>query len=37
MNSVALSAGPIHPGLDTRKDKIAVAVLRWGPGFPTLR
>jgi transposase len=34
MNSVALSAGPIHLGLDTSKDKIAVAVLRWGEQVP---
>jgi transposase len=28
MNSVALSAGPIHLGLDTSKNKIAVGILR---------
>jgi transposase len=36
MNSVALSAGPIHLGLDTSKDKIAVAVLRWGAQVPDI-
>jgi transposase len=36
MNSVALSAGPIHLGLDTSKDKIAVAVLRWGVQVPDI-
>jgi transposase len=30
MNSVALSGGPIHLGMDTSKDRIAVAML--GPG-----
>lgn len=34
MNSVALSAGPIHLGLDMSKDKIAVAVLRWDEQVP---
>jgi transposase len=34
MNSVALSAGPIHLGLDVSKDKIAVAILRWGVQTP---
>jgi transposase len=28
MNSVALSAGPIHLGMDTSKDKIVVGILR---------
>jgi transposase len=36
MNSVALSTGPIHLGLDTSKDKIAVAVLRWGEQVPDI-
>jgi transposase len=36
MNSVALSAGPIHLGLDTSKDKIAVAVLRWDVQAPDI-
>jgi transposase len=34
MDSVALSAGPIHLGMDTSKDKIAVAILRWGVQVP---
>jgi transposase len=36
MDSVALAAGPIHLGLDTSKDKIAVAVLRWGAQVPDI-
>lgn len=28
MNSVALSVGPIHLGLDTSKNKLAVGILR---------
>jgi transposase len=34
MDSVALSTGPIHLGMDTSKDKIAVAILRWGEQVP---
>jgi transposase len=34
MNSVALSAGPIHLGLDTSKNKIAVGILRPGETVP---
>ena len=36
MNSVALSEGLIHLGLDVSKDKIAVAVLRWGVQTPDI-
>jgi hypothetical protein len=34
MDSVALSAGPIHLGMDTSNNSIAVAVLRWGVHTP---
>ena len=34
MSSVAVCVGPIHLGMDTSKDKIAVAVLRWGEQAP---
>ena len=34
MNSVALSAGLIHLGMDTSKDKIAVGILRWDEASP---
>ena len=34
MSSVALSAGPIHLGMDTSKDKIAVGILRWEEQVP---
>jgi transposase len=34
MNSVALPAGPIHLGLDTSKNRIAVATLTWGAELP---
>ncbi len=34
MNSVALSAGLIHLGMDTSKDKIAVGILRWDEQVP---
>jgi len=34
MDSVALSAGLIHLGLDTSKDTIAVAILRWDEQVP---
>jgi transposase len=34
MTSVAVSDGPIHLGMDTSKNKIAVAVLRWGEQTP---
>jgi transposase len=34
MNSVALSAGPIHLGLDVSKNKIAVGILRWDEQVP---
>jgi transposase len=34
MNSVALSAGPIHLGLDTSKNKIAVGILRPDESVP---
>lgn len=34
MDSVALSGGPIHLGLDVSKNKIAVGILRWGEQFP---
>src|SRR5262249_61565850 len=34
MDSVVLSAGPIHLGLDVSKDKIAVGILRWEERVP---
>jgi transposase len=34
MNSVALSQGPIHLGLDVSKNKIAVGILRWDEQVP---
>jgi transposase len=34
MNSVALSGGPIHLGLDVSKNKIAVGILRWDEQVP---
>lgn len=34
MNSVALSDGPIHLGLDVSKNKIAVGILRWDEQVP---
>lgn len=34
MNSVAVAVGPIHLGLDTSKNKIAVGILRWGEQVP---
>ena len=34
MNSLALSAGPIHLGLDMSKNKIAVGILRWDEQVP---
>jgi transposase len=34
MSSLALSAGPIHLGMDTSKDKIAVGILRWEQQVP---
>jgi transposase len=34
MNSVALSEGPIHLGLDVSKTKIAVGILRWDEHVP---
>ena len=34
MSSVALSACPIHLGMDTSKDKIAVGILRWEEQVP---
>ncbi len=34
MSSVALSVGPIHLGMDTSKDKIAVGVLGWEEQVP---
>jgi transposase len=34
MNSVALSTGPVHLGLDVSKNKIAVGILRWGEQVP---
>jgi transposase len=33
-SSVATSAGPIHLGMDTSKNKIAVGILRWGEQVP---
>ncbi len=33
-SSVSLSAHPIHLGLDTSKNKIAVGILRWGEQVP---
>lgn len=34
MDSVALSGGPIHLGLDVSKNKIAVGILRWDERIP---
>jgi hypothetical protein len=34
MDSVALSGGPIHLGLDLSKNKIAVGILRWDERVP---
>ncbi len=34
MDSVALSGGPIHLGLDVSKNKIAVGILRWDEQVP---
>ena len=34
MDSVVLTAGPIHLGLDVSKDKIAVGILRWDERVP---
>jgi hypothetical protein len=34
MDSVALSGGLIHLGLDVSKDKIAVGILRWDEQVP---
>ncbi len=36
MSSVAVGGGPIHLGMDTSKNKIAVAVLRWGEQTPDI-
>ncbi|HCT80359.1 MAG TPA: hypothetical protein DGG94_01000 [Micromonosporaceae bacterium] len=33
-SSVTKSAGPIHLGMDTSKDKIVVGILRWGEQIP---
>lgn len=34
MDSVALSGGPIHLGLDVSKNKIAMGILRWDKQVP---
>lgn len=36
MTSVAVADGPIHLGMDTSKNKIVVAILRWGEQAPDI-